>query len=134
MSKKLEYLFLFAVSLFIAHGFEEYWTGFYAIDSQVRFIFGFLESSASLQTIFLVFQITLWILLVAAYFVIKRGWWLRPILILMGFIFIYELHHLYKAIAVGGYYPGLLTALVFPVLGFFYWLELLSLFARDERR
>ena len=43
-----------------------------------------------------------------------------------GIIFIYELHHLYKAVLTGGYYPGLITALLFPVIGYFYWRELLK--------
>jgi small-conductance mechanosensitive channel len=43
-------------------------------------------------------------------------------------VYISELHHIWKAVVSWSYYPGLITALAFPVIGFFFWRELIKSF------
>ena len=43
----------------------------------------------------------------------------------IGFFLFFEVHHIVEAVIVGGYYPGLVTALLLPIVGFFFWKELI---------
>ena len=121
---RFKWIFFLSVFLFIFHAIEEYITGFYAIDSHVAFVFGWFEPFLSFQSTFIFFQLLLWAFLFATYFFLLDGKWGTAVAVIIGLVFIYELDHLYKAATVGGYYPGLWTALLFPVFGFFYWREL----------
>jgi hypothetical protein len=123
ISSRLKNIFAFSIPLFIAHGLEEYFFGFYNIDSHIKFMFGYFEQMMPLQATFLIFQIMLWLLLIVSYFLIRGERWRLWLMAIPGIIFIYELHHFYKALDVGGYYPGLVTALLFPVIGYLYWKE-----------
>lgn len=125
MSPKLQKLFLLSIPVFIFHGLEEYLTGFYATDNVSRFFFGYAENMTSLQSSFLTFQVMIGILMIVAYLLLTKRWVLQ-IATFFGLLFFFELHHFVKAISVGGYYPGLITALFFPILGFLYWKELLK--------
>ncbi len=126
ISQKLKTLFGFSVPLFVAHGLEEYFTGIYTVDSHVRFVFSFTEHMMPLQASFLLFQAMFWCTLIVSYTLISGGRLALWTLAIPGFVFLYELHHFYSAFEAGGYYPGLITALVFPVLGYFYWKEWLK--------
>lgn len=124
MTKKLRNLFLLGVLLFIAHGLEEILTGFYDIDAQTAFLFGGLAKMPDMQALFLLFQIMLWFTLIISYLFLLGPKWQVRLMFIPGLFMIYEIYHLYQAMAVGGYYPGLATALFFPILGFFFWREL----------
>ena len=128
ISKKLQHLFLLSIILWIAHGIEELATGFSNVDPQVKVMFGFAEKFTTLRVAFLVFQIVVWLILVGGYLLIHRRKVNLWLMVIPGFIMIYELYHLYKVVEVSGYYPGLITALFFPVLAFFFWRELLKNF------
>jgi len=126
MTQKLKNIFLISVILFIAHGAEELATGLYNVDSHVKFMFGFVENLTSIHAAFWIFQIMLWLILIISYLLILGPKWQLRLMFVPGLVFIYELHHIYKAIIVGGYYPGLITALLFPVVAFFFWKELIK--------
>jgi len=49
----------------------------------------------------------------------------KTISIAMAGLLVFELWHIYKAVSVGGYYPGLYTGLLLPIVGYFYWRELI---------
>ncbi len=134
MTKKLQKLFLISILLFIAHGFEEILTGFYNIDSHAAFLFGGLAELPNMQALFLLFQIMFWLTLIISYLLLRGPKWQLRLMFIPGVIFVYELHHLYKAIEVGSYYPGLITALAFPVVGFFFWKELLQSYKTSSIR
>ena len=127
ISKKLLNLFLLSTVLFIAHGIEELITGLYQVDSHVKFMFSFVDKLTPIHGAFLVFQIMLWLTLIISYLLLRGPKWQLRLMFIPAIIFIYELHHLYKAVTTGGYYPGLITALLFPVIGFYFWKELLRL-------
>ncbi|HLD04667.1 MAG TPA: HXXEE domain-containing protein [Candidatus Nanoarchaeia archaeon] len=126
ITKKLQTLFLFSIPLFIAHGLEEYFTGFYLVDPIFKFALGPLLTLPTSQATFLLFQLMLWLLLIISYIILKQGRALLIFMTFIGLIFIFELHHLLEAIFSMNYYPGTLTALLFPILGFFYWKELIQ--------
>ena len=54
ISKKIQNLFLISIFLFIAHGLEEYFTGFYNVDSLFYFAFRHFENMSVFQAAFLV--------------------------------------------------------------------------------
>jgi len=126
MTKKLQHLFLIAIPLFIVHGLEEIYTGLYAIDSHVAFQFRWLVNLPTIEALFILFQIMIWLMLIICYLLLLGPKWQLRLMFIPGIIFVYELHHLYKAIDVGGYYPGLITALSLYIIGFFFWKELIK--------
>ena len=126
ISSKLKNIFALSIPLFIAHGIEEFLTHFYDIDAHDQAIFGLLSSLSNHGATFVVFQIMFWLILIVSFLLISSEQWRFRLMFVPGIIFIYELHHLYKAVLIGGYYPGLITALLFPVIGYFYWRELLK--------
>lgn len=130
VTSKLKQLFYLSVPVFMVHGFEEYITGFYAIDPWSKFILGSLEVLPSNQAIFLLLQIMIGLLLTVSALLLKGGAWIFRLFVFYGFVYLFELHHLVKAILVGGYYPGVITAFLIYILGFLYWKELIKVWKR----
>ena len=126
MTKKLQKLFLFSIPLFIAHGLEEILTGFYNIDSQVAFWFGNLAKLPNTRALFLLFQIMFWLMLIIGYLLLLGPKWQLRLMFIPGIAFVYELHHLYKALGAGGYYSGIITAIPLYIIGFFFWKEFIQ--------
>ena len=126
ITNKLKTIFGISTLLFIAHGLEEIVFGFATNDSHVAFMFGKLATLPTMQALFIIFQITLWFLLIVSYLLLLGPKWQLRLLYVLGLVFIYELHHLYKAIDIGSYYPGLVTAMPLYIIGFFFWKELLK--------
>ncbi len=69
-----------------------------------------------------------WLMLIIALLVSigKKGQ--IVLMTVLGFIYFYELNHLFHAILQGNYYPGLITSLPLPIIGFFFWKELIRNF------
>ncbi len=124
ISNKLKIIFAISLPVFIAHGLEEIYMGFFDIDSQVAFMFGKLISLPEMKAIFVLFQIMLWFMLIVSALLIWSEKWRLRLMIIPGLVYVYEFYHLWKAVSAGGYYPGLITAFLFPVIGYFYWKEL----------
>lgn len=133
ISKRLKIIFLIAIPAFIIHGLEEIFTGFYNTDSQVDFWLGGLNSLPTAQATFILLQIAIALMLMIGYLLLLGPKWQLRVMFIPALVFIYEFHHLYKAITVGGYYPGLATALVLYVIGFFFWTELLKNIALSKK-
>jgi len=133
LSKRIQNLFLLSIVLFIAHGIEEYFTGFYNVDTFFKFVFQFFETMSVFQATFLLFQIMVWILLIVSYLLIFKKDWILVLLTILGLVFIFELHHLIKAVMLWEYYPGSIVAIFFPILGFFYWKELIRLYKTKRK-
>ena len=126
ITQRLKNIFLLSIPLFIAHGLEEILTGFYNVDSHVAFMFGKLTTMPTTQALFILFQIMIWLILIIGYLLILGPKWQLRLMFIPGIVFIYELHHLYKAFDVGGYYPGIITAIPLYAVGFFFWKELIK--------
>ena len=130
ITSRLKIIFAFSIPLFILHGIEEFVTHFYDIDIHDQAIFGVLSGLSNHGATFVTFQIMLWLLLIISLLLLLGPKWQFNVLALVGLIYLYETHHIYKAIMVGGYYPGLYTALLFLPIAFFFWREWLSNFNR----
>ena len=128
LSKRIQNLFMLSIFLFIIHGLEEYFTGFYDIDNIFKFIFQVFENMSIFQATFLLFQIMIWILLIISYLLIFKKDWTLTLLTIPAVVFIFEIHHLLKLVISWEYYPGSITAIFFPILGFFYWKELIKFY------
>lgn len=131
ISNKLKTFFFISVPFFTAHGLEEYFTGFYNVDPSFKFVFHFFETMSPPQATFLVYQIMLWLLLIIFAFLIASDTWRLRLMVIPGLVYIFELDHFWHAFLAGGYYPGVITAIAFLVIGFLYWRELLKNFRKS---
>lgn len=128
ITQKLKVIFSLSVPVFIAHGLEEYLTGFYDVDTLFKSVFRSFETMSNRQATFLLFQIMIWLLYIVTAFLIANEQWRLRLMVIPGLIYIFELHHIVMAINAFGYYPGVITALLFPVIGFFYLREYIRIF------
>ena len=129
ISKKLKTIFTISILFVIAHGLEEYFTGFYKIDASYRYSFGNLSD---LPSIFLEYQIVLWVLLILVYFLLNKTW-IKWVLILIGIIYIAELQHLIMTIISKQYYPGTITSIALPIIGFLLEKESMKKFVANQK-
>lgn len=123
-SKKLQRLFLVSLVIIYLHGFEEILTGFQYHDSFIAF--GANKVGTTPEVYYWVSHITFWIALPLLYFVFKNGKAGLVLAGIFGLIFIVEFHHLIKGALSFQYYPGMITALFYPILGFFFWRQLIK--------
>ena len=126
ISNKLKTIFLISIPIFVAHGLEEYFNHFYNVDSYFKFVFKPFETMSVPQASFLIFQIMLWMLLFISFLLILNEKWRLRLMVIPGIVYLLELHHVWKALAIGGYYPGVITAIAFPIIAFVFWKELLK--------
>ncbi len=128
ISQKLKTIFYVSIPVFIAHGLEEYFNGFYNIDSSFKFFFHYFETMTIPQATFLLFQIMLWLAFIVFAFLIASEKWRLRLMILPGLIYVFELHHIWKTLDSWNYYPGAITAIAFTFIAFFFWRELFKEF------
>ncbi|MEK7570961.1 MAG: HXXEE domain-containing protein [Patescibacteria group bacterium] len=124
LSKKLKRLFIFSIIVVYLHFFEEIISGFYHND-WIMLYFSSLFQTIPQATYYS--SHIIWILMIGpvALLVLGGKWTLR-VLTLYGIFFIFELHHLIDAIRTFNYYPGVITNIVFEIIGVFYWKELIK--------
>ena len=133
ISQKLKTIFYISIPVFVAHGLEEYFNGFYNVDSSFKFFFHYFETMTIPQATFLLFQIMLWLAFIVFAFLITSEKWRLRLMILPGIIYFFELHHIWKTLESWSYYPGAITAIAFPIIGFLFWRELLKEFSRQRK-
>jgi YHS domain-containing protein len=109
--------------VFVLHGTEEWWAGFYAVDPVFAWASRFSGSEA--EAAFIGFQLTLWTLLALFVTMLMGPRWRIRALMVFGVIMVAELEHPVVSIVQGDYYPGTLTSLLFLPLAFVFWKELL---------
>src|SRR3989344_9388739 len=120
ISQKLKNIFAFSIPVFIAHGLEEYFTGLYNFDS-------FYQSFSNPKMVFVIVVLVLGnISLIIAYMLIQKNKWVFGLSVALGLLLIFELTHVYEAVKLGGYYPGLITFFAFPIIAIFLGKELLN--------
>ena len=124
VSKKLKNILLLTMLLIAFHGIEENLAGFYAKDFFILYPSSFFNSIPA--TFYWTFHIMWWFLIVTGFLLILGGKWTLRILALFGIVYFFELHHVVKGIIAGGYYPGMITGIAYPILGIFFWKELLK--------
>lgn len=98
------------IGLFLLHGVEEYATRFYSIDPLLLFLSEYLRVDSRIT--FLLIQVIATVAL--ACFARHPKTWLVAVV----FLLLFELEHVYKAIAQGSYYSGAVTALLLPIAAY----------------
>lgn len=125
ISNKLKKLYLVTMVLIAAHGIEEYLSGFSYKDSFVFYFASLFESKE--QVFYWSFHILWWLLVPIAFLLIFGGKkWTLILLTLFGVVYFFEMHHILKGLPQRSYYPGMVTAFLYPILGFFYWKQLIK--------
>jgi hypothetical protein len=123
ISKKLKLIILLLIPVIYLHGVEEIFTGFYQRDWIMRYFSSFFQTIPQAQ--YYASHITWWLMIGPSLLLALGGKWRLIILTIFGIFFFVELHHLFDALRNFGYYPGVITSIVFEVLGILYWKELL---------
>lgn len=85
------------------------------------------------EALFLVFVFWLFAGLFMGWLLLRGGAAAWAALAVWGLTFVLEWHHVVRALARSGYYPGLYTAVVYLVVMAVYWRSLLSLVHRTPR-
>lgn len=125
ISNKLKFILFLTLGLIYLHGLEEIITGF-SFDDPWMVYFGNLVETKT-EVFYWTFHIMWWILVpVGIILLIGSKKWMYSLLALFGIVYFTELHHVIKAIIAGHYYAGMITASLYPILGIFYWKELLN--------
>lgn len=123
VSRKLKNIFLITLVSIYIHGIEEILTGFPHVDSFMKIGSDYFNITP--EQFYWMFHLSFWVLLPVLYIVFHRREKIALFLFsLFGFFFVVELHHIAKAFYSMSYYPGLITALVYPFIGVVYWKEL----------
>lgn len=126
VSQKLKTIFLFSIPIFLTHELEEYFLEFYNQDWLTLLFSSYFQNIP--EAVFSVFNFSFILILLLIFFFIQGGRWPLRLMIIPGFIFIFEINHPIRAIATGGYTPGLITSILLLMAGFLYWRELIKNF------
>lgn len=123
----MNFLIIFAVSILLnyLHGIECIKTKFYDVEPNFYFCTKYFKTIH--ESVYYVFHGTFWIFLLLMLCFLLGGNWIFIPLGLYGTVFFSEFHHFIKGIKKRKYYSGMITSFFFPILGFFYWIELLKL-------
>jgi hypothetical protein len=132
VTKKLKFLFGLSLLLIAFHGVEEVTTGFLYKDSFISFFSELFTTKG--EIFYWTFHIMWWFMLLAVFLVLLGRKWVLIPMSLFGIVFFFEIHHLFKAILTGEYYPGMVSAFFYPILGIFYWKELISSWRKNYGR
>lgn len=124
ISRNLQFLFLLSLFLITAHGIEETLTGFRHADSFVIVLANYTNMTP--EMFYWVFHIIWWTLLPSVYIFLRKSTVMLPLLTLFSIVFMFESHHIIKAIIANQYYPGMITAFFYPILGVFFYRELIK--------
>lgn len=126
ISKRLLNILILTLGLIYLHGLEEIISGTFPFNDPWMVYFGNLFGTKT-EVFYWTFH-GMWWLLVPIGIILLRGSrkLVFSLLTLFGILYFIELHHPIKAILAGHYYPGMITGLMYPILGFFYWKELLK--------
>ncbi len=133
LTPRLITIFGISIPVFALHGMEEFATHFYDVDAQSQAIFGIFNSMSNHGATFLVFQLMLWLLLTVSFLLLLGKSVQFYLLGIVGLVYLYEMHHVYKAVTLASYYPGLITSLAFPVIAYFFWKEWMSVYKKSSR-
>ncbi|NQV91247.1 hypothetical protein HQ489_02125 [Candidatus Woesearchaeota archaeon] len=129
ISDKLKKITLISLVMIYAHGLEEIIFGFWKVNSVLS---GFYNQFSSIpQAAYYASHIPWWLFLVPLFLLVLGGKWTLRVMALFGLVFIIEIHHILGGLTPLSYYPGLITAIFYPIVGFFYWKEWIKNF-RDQ--
>lgn len=123
ISNKLKRIFLISLILIYAHGIEEIIGGFQYFDSFI--VYGANLFNTTPEIFYWVSHLVWWVSLPILFLLFHKNRLGLLLMALYGLVFFIELHHPIKGLLIGSYYPGMVTALFYPVVGFFYWKQII---------
>ena len=123
-SKRTNLLFLAALTLIYLHGLEEVLTGFQHIDSFMKF--GGRVFNVGSENFYWFSHLIWWLAAPIIFLVFRKKPIILPLLALFGTVFFIEIHHLVKALLMQAYYPGMITASIYPIFGIYFYRELIK--------
>lgn len=132
VSQKLKNIFLFTIITIYIHGVEEVITGFPHVDGFMGFGAAYFKISP--EQFYWIAHVIFWVSLPLLYILFNKKHIALLLFSLFGLFFIIELHHIFKTAYFRSYYPGLLTALIYPFIGVLYWQELLKNWRKNYGR
>jgi len=124
ISNKLRKIFIFSIQIFIIHEFEEFITGFWKVDPFTSFIAKLFPDKN--LAVFTIFNLELIIFMVVIALALKSPKWQLRMFTLFGLLYFFELSHVFRLLTTFEYYPGMITAFLSLIVGFFYWKELIQ--------
>lgn len=124
ISDKLKHIFLLSLLLIYSHGLEEIINGFQFSDSFM--IYGANIFNTTAEIFYWFSHLIWWISLPILFFLFNKKRLGLLLLTLYGLVFFIELHHPIKGLLAGSYYPGMITAMFYPIFGVFYWRQIIK--------
>ena len=121
---KLKKLYLLSLILIYSHAIEEIATGFAYGDHFMAFFADIFNTSP--QSFYWVSHIIWWLALPILYLLLHKSKYALYLLTIYGLVFFIEIHHVIKGITSASYHPGMITAIIYPIFGVFYWKQLLN--------
>jgi hypothetical protein len=128
VTRKFMQIFIWATGWIVAHWLEEILTWFAHVDMSYLWLFRPLLEMNIQDALFILYQILIWsILLIWWIFLFWKAKLKLFLLYILWVILFLELHHVVEAIIRWEYYPWMLTALLLPIIGYYYWKNLLDI-------
>ncbi|MBI2021894.1 HXXEE domain-containing protein [Candidatus Daviesbacteria bacterium] len=124
ISDKLKHIYLLSLLLIYAHGVEEIINGFQYSDSFM--VYGANLFNTTPEIFYLIFHLIWWFSLPILFLLFNKSRLGLFLMTLYGFVFFIELHHPIKGLLIGSYYPGMITAMLYPIFGIFYWKQVIK--------
>ena len=123
ISNNLKHLFLLSLIPIYLHGMEEIVNGFQQVD--VFMVYGASYFQTTPEVFYWISHIIWWVSLPLLYLLLNKSRFALPLMTVFSLVFIIELHHPIKGLLIHQYYPGMITALFYPIFGLFYWQQLI---------
>ena len=123
-SHKLKRLFSLSLLLIYAHGVEEIINNFQYSDSFM--VYGANLFNTTPEIFYWVSHLIWWPSLPILFLLFRKNRLGLFLMTLYGFVFFIELHHPIKGLLAGSYYPGMITALLYPIFGGVYWKQIIE--------
>lgn len=124
ISQRLKTIFYISLFVIYLHGLEEIIGGFQHVDSFMIFGANFFKTST--EVFYWSSHIIWWLAVPLLYLIFRNRTQIFLLFGIYGLVFAIELHHVVKAVQSGYYYPGAITAFFYPIIGFFFYKELLK--------
>ncbi len=124
ITKRIKNLIFISLLLNIFHGIEVIVSGFYFKEPHFYLITKLFNTIS--EAFYFGSHLVFWFAVICLYLIFYSDKTRNLVLGLYGTIFVTEAHHFVKAILTASYYPGAITSIFFPILGYLYWKEFLS--------
>ena len=124
ITNRLKKLFLLSIPVFVLHEIEEFITGFWKVDPLTNYVAKLFPDKN--LAIFTFFNLELLLFMMVVALALKSERWQLRMFTLFGLVYFFELSHVIRLFTSIKYYPGMITAFLSLIIGFFFWKELIK--------